>query len=133
MTKEELSLIYYLNREVKMWQRELDQIRAKSLVQSPKLDSIGGHTTGNTSDPVGDVAGIIADIELIIEGRLKEIQIQRKRILDYIDGIEDSLIKQVIFLRCLSNLSWKEVSDEIDGNNSPVNLRQMFHRYLKSH
>ena len=39
MTKKEIKQIYYLNKEIEMWQRELEKLREGGL-QSPKLNGM---------------------------------------------------------------------------------------------
>ena len=129
MTKTELKQIYHLNREIRMWQRELSRLREKSPIGSPDLSG-EPHGSG-ISDKVGDMATTIADIELIIQGKLAEIQVQRKKVMDYIDGVEDSQMRQIITLRHVNCMKWNEIADEVGGNEDSV--RKAYCRYLKTH
>ena len=100
MSKEELSQIYYLNREIKIWQQELERLECQSLLKGQQLS---GMPSGNsTSDKTGDLAIKKTDIQLVIEGKLKEIQLQREKIIKYIDSIQDSLMRQIIYYRNVS-------------------------------
>lgn len=36
MIREELEQIYYLHRELRMWEQELERLRCRSLVRSPQ-------------------------------------------------------------------------------------------------
>ena len=54
MTREELKQIYYINKEIKMWQRELDRLQCKSLIGSQSLD--GMPKGSGTSDKVANLA-----------------------------------------------------------------------------
>lgn len=128
ITKKELKQIYYINREIEMWQRELDKLRCKSLVGSP---SFSGMPRGGIAHGVAEYATDVADIEVVIAGLLAKAQIQRKRIIEYIDGLEDSLTKQIIFYRHVSCMSWAEVANVIGGGNSEENVRQIHTRFFK--
>lgn len=128
MTKEDLRQIYYLNREIKMWQEELARIQCRSIAQSPQIT--GMPRGAGQGDPVASMAADIADIEVIIRGKLAEIQIQRKRILEYIDTVEDSLIRQILFYRHVSCMSWTQVAMEIGGDNTPDGVRKIHDRFL---
>ena len=128
MTKEELRQIYYLNREVKMWQDELDRMQRQSIVMSPRLT--GTPRGSGLHDPVAGTAVAAADIEAIIRGKLAEIQIQRKQIVEYIDTIEDSLVRQIMFYRYMSCMSWTQVAMEIGGSNTPDGVRKIHDRFL---
>lgn len=129
ITKEELSQIYYLNKEVKMWQKELNRLKCQSLLKGQQLT--GMPSASGTKDKVGDFATRKADIELIIEGKLKEIQIQREKIIESINNIEDSLIRQIVFYRNVSCMSWKQVALEIGGNNTENSVRMAYNRFIE--
>ena len=113
MTREELKQIYYINKEIKMWQRELDRLQCKSLVGSPTIDDMP-KGSGGTSDRVADLAIEKEEIREIINGKLTEIQVQRKRIMNYINGIEDSLLRQIMFLRNVSCMSFPQLARELN-------------------
>ena len=125
MTKEELKQIYYLNQEIKMWQRELERLQCKSLIKGQEITGMPFIT--GTSDKVGDLVTTMADIEAIILGKLAEIQMQRKRIIEYIDSIDDSLLRQIMFLRNVSCMSWEQVATELNTTVDSVKLKYSRH------
>ena len=128
MTKKELSQLYYLNKEVEMWQKELNKIQCKSLIKS---QSLAGMPKGNSiSDRTGELATDIAGTEAIIREKLVEIQLQRKKIIEYINSIDDSLIRQIIFYRHISCMTWGQVAAHI-GNNTSSTIRQIYSRYFR--
>ena len=129
MTKEELSQIYYLNREIKMWQKELERLECQSLLKGQQLSGMPGGR--GSSDRVGDLAVKKTDIQLIIEGKLKEIQLQRERIIEYINSIEDSLMRQIVFYRNVSCMNWRQVAAEVGGNNTEDGIRKLYDRFLE--
>ncbi len=129
MTKRELSQIYYLNREVEMWQRELQRLKQQSLIKSYRFSDTPKEK--GTTDNVGNLAAIIADIETIINGKLAEIQLQRKKIIEYINSIDDSLIRQIIFYRHISCMTWEQVAAYVGGNNTEENIRKIYSRFFK--
>ena len=128
MTKEDLKQIYYLNREVKMWQDELARMQCRSIIRSPQITGMP-HGSG-AGDPVASAAVDITDVEAIIRGKLAEIQIQRRRILEYIDTIEDSLVRQILFYRHISCMSWTRVAMEVGGDNTADGVRKIHDRFL---
>lgn len=128
MTKKELKQIFYLNNELLMWQEELDKLQYKSLVAGQAMN--GMPKSKSISDVVGEIASDIADVKNVIKGKLAEIQLQRNRVIHFINGIDDSLIRQVVFYRCVSCQSWSDVADSIGGEHSGDSLRVMFDRYL---
>lgn len=127
MTKAELEQIYYLNRELKMWETELERVRCKSLVGSP----LPGNSHGSgVSDKVADRAERIIELENRIIAKRDEIQRLRDEAVEYIYSIPDSLTRQIIYYRCVSLMSWRRVAYEVGGNNSPDGVRMIYSRFM---
>ena len=68
VTKKELEQIYYITREINMWQRELDSLKTKSKVSSPVLTGMP-EGKGTTGDRVGNSATRIAYLEQKIKDK----------------------------------------------------------------
>ncbi len=128
MTREELEQIYYLHRELRMWEQELERLRCRSLVRSPQPDT--GHGSG-TSDKVGDLAEKRVDLENLIEAKREEIQQRRDEAVAFIYGIPDSLTRQIVYYRCVSLYGWARVAYEVGGNNSPDGVRKIYSRFME--
>ena len=128
MTKPELEQIYYLNRELKLWETELERVRCKSLVGSP----LPGNSHGSgVSDKVADRAGRIIELENRIIAKRDEIQRLRDEAVEYIYSIPDSLTRQIIYYRCVSLMSWRRVAYEVGGNNTPDGVRMIYNRFME--
>ena len=65
MTLKELSQLYYLNREIEMDKRRLQELEVKALPGSQVLTGMP-HTPG-VKDKVGEYAAEIADLRGIID------------------------------------------------------------------
>ena len=128
MTKPELEQIYYLNRELKMWETELERVRCKSLVGSP----LPGNPHGSgVSDKVADRAERIIELENRIIAKRDEIQRLRDEAVAYIESIPDSLTRQIIYYRCVSLMSWRRVAYEVGGNNTPDGVRMIYNSFME--
>lgn len=127
MTKQEINQIYYLNREIELWQRILREMREGGL-ESPKLDGLP--RSRKISDRTGNAAARQADVERIIEDMLEEIQIKRQEIYEYISSLEDSLMRQIIMYRCMSLCTWNEVAMYVGGGNTADSVRMLFNRHF---
>lgn len=127
MTREELEQIYYLHRELRMWEQELERLRGRSLVQSPQLNASHG---SDTSDKVGALAEKRVDLERLISAKREEIQQQRDKAVVYIYGIPDSLTRQIVYYRCVSLFSWRRVAYEVGGNNTEDGVRKIYSRFM---
>lgn len=128
MTLKELSQLYYLNREIEMDKRRLQELEAKALPGAQVLTGMP-HATG-VSDIVGNCAAEIADLRGIIEAKHQQCLYERNRLERYISSIEDSLLRQIFTYRFINGLPWKQVAACVGGNNSAGSVRMMCYRYL---
>ena len=129
ITKKELSQIYWLNREVDMWQRELDRMENQSLAKGQEITGLPSGS--RTSDKVGNLAVKKEEIREIINELLERADEERIKILRYIRGLDDSLIRQIIFYRCIALLPWKTVAQEVGGDNTAESVRKAMERFLQ--
>lgn len=127
MTKQNLEQIYYLNKELKMWDRELERLKARSLVQSP-VPHAG--TSGRISDKVADRAERVLELESRISAKREEIQQLRDEAVEYIKDIPDSLTRMIIYYHCVSLMSWRRVAYEVGGNNTEDSVRMAYNRFM---
>lgn len=128
MTKHELKQIYNLNREAEMWKKELEKLKCKCLVKSPIISDM---PRGGKGTDLADYVAELADYEAVINGILARIQIQRKIIMDYINSIDDSYMRQIMFYRHVSCMTWNEVADSI-GGNTENSVKKSYSRFCKS-
>lgn len=128
MTLKELSQLYYLNREIEMDKRRLQELEVKAVSCTASLSGMP-HGTG-VSDRVGRYAAEIVDLKGIIEAKLQQCIYERNRLERYINGIDDSLVRQVFTYRFVNGLPWKQVAACIGGNNTEDSCRKLVSRYI---
>lgn len=131
MTREELSQIYYINKEIVMWEKELEHIREASLMKSKEITDMPFANTNETGDPVAELAMKMLDIEMIIVGKKKELEYKRMEILKFINDVDDSLLRMIIKYRCVDCLSWNNVAVRVGGGNTEDSCRMQFNRMFK--
>lgn len=128
MTKQELEQIYYLNRELKVWEDELSRLRAKSLVQSP----VGSGSHGSAvADKVAQRGERVVELENRIKAKRDEIAELSARAEIYITTISDSLIRQILFYRCVKLYGWRKVAYMCGGRNSEDSIKKIYQRFFK--
>lgn len=128
-TRQELEQIFYLNREIQMWNKELDRLRTQSLIQSPQLSA--AHVSG-VSDKVGQLAQKRVDLEQFILRQQAELQRLKNNAVTYISTIPDSLTRQIVYYRCVLLFSWRRVAYEVGGNNTEESVKKVYYRFFKS-
>jgi hypothetical protein len=131
MTLKELSQLYYLNREIEMDRRRLLELEAKALPGAQVLTGMP-HAQG-VADKIGQCAAEIADLKGIIEAKHQQCLYERSRLERYINGIDDSLTRQIFTYRFVSGLPWEQVAACVGGGNNAGSVRMLCYRYLKQH
>lgn len=112
-----------------MWTQELKRIEEKSLIKSPQMT--GMPFGRGISDPTGDLATELAETKAIVEGKLLELQLQRKKMMQYITTISDSFMRQILFYRHVSCMNWNQVAMNIGGGNTADGVRKAHKRFLE--
>lgn len=129
MTLKELSQLYYLNREIEMDKRRLEELRAKSTSPgSPRFDGMP-HSKSNVSK-VERYAAEIADLGAIIAAKQQQCIHERNRLERYINDIDDSRLRMIFKLRFVNGLQWPQVAAHIGGNNTAKSVSKACYRYL---
>lgn len=129
MTEKQLNQIYYLAKEKKMWENKLKEITE---IKAMGYENSGAGRSSEVSSPVAKLAEQREKIREIISAKLAEISFVEKEILEYINTIDDSLIRQIMIHRHIELKNWAQVAKDI-GGASPDSLRMIEKRYIKEH
>ncbi len=128
MTRSDLEQIYYLNRELKMWERELERLQKQSLVRSPAPNAVRG---SGVADKVADRGNKVTDLEAEIRAKKEEIQNARGQAMMFIADIPNSLTRQIIHCRCVKLMSWRRVAAEVGGDNTEESVKKIYYRFFE--
>ena len=129
MTKKELEQIYFLRRELMMWQDRLSELQADIALSPKVMDGMPYSRTNSVTSPTEQKAIRLAEVRKIVEGKLSEIQVAVADIEEYIMSIEDSMIRQIIEYRCCMLMSWEEVAINLGDGYTSESVRQIYHRF----
>ncbi len=129
MTKKDLEQVYYLDRELKMWEGELNRLRSQSFVGSPSFCAVRGE---GIYDKVGERAQKIIDLETRINAKREEIQNTLDEIVRFVADIPDSLTRMIVYDHCVKLMSWTRVAIEVGGNNTDESVRKIYARFMKN-
>lgn len=128
MTIKELSQLYWLNKEI---ERDNERLRQLELLSQPQAMKITGLPRGNmTSDKVGRYAAEIADLRGIIQAKITQCIYERARLERYIADVPDSLTRQIMTLRFVNGLTWRQVAACVGGGNTEDGVRKTCSRYV---
>ena len=97
----------------------------------PKVRHITGmpHTPG-FSDPTATLAMEIADVQDELARLNAEIARSEKKISPFIDGIDDIICRQLLRLRFLRGLTWKEVADALGSRYTETTAKKAVYRFF---
>ncbi len=80
----------------------------------------------------GRMGSEFADLKIRLEENLKKkIQAERE-ISDFIENIDDSLLRLILTHRCINCYSWAKITYKVGGNNIADGLRKIFSRYMQN-
>lgn len=133
MTKNDLYKIYYLDKEMKMWQEELRSLEYNIGIKSPSLTGMPSGHGGEPNSMTEQEAIEIANCKAHIETMLLRIQKAKNEVYAYISTVDDSLMRQIIKYRCVSLLKWDQIAGKIRGGNTADGLKQAYSRYIRDH
>lgn len=139
--KKEIEQIYFIEKELEMWQEELECLREDGGLKSPLLDGLpkGKNWIG---DPVGKRASKNAD-NRSRERRIEEakekvnelidkLEKSKLSVLEYISELDDPQMRMIIKLRCINRMNWEMVARRIGGGNTASNVRLKFWRHFET-
>lgn len=129
MTKQELSQLYYLNREIEQLKNRIVELECAATSSTSRITGLP-HATG-ISDKVSKYAAEIADLKELLDLNLKKCFYELNRLNRYIESIEDSQIRMIMTLRYVNGLSWRQIAFGIGGGNTEDGVKKLAYRYLK--
>lgn len=135
MDKKQLSQIRYLKSEIEMLKKQIAELDYRITTDT---------VTGSDPDfPYTERRFVITGIDCEdykhrtqrlkrkLEKKVTELVELLEATHEYIENIDDSLIRQIITLRHIEGLTWEQVAARIGGSSTADSLRKMHDRFLK--
>ena len=130
MTKQELSNLYWLNREIEEEKRKLEELETAASGCTAKITGLP-HVTG-VNQKVESYGILIAEQRELIELKIKQSIIEYNKLNRFVANISDSYIRQIISLRYINGLKWFQVAMHMGGGNTADGVKKACYRYLIS-
>ena len=127
MTRHELGQYKALQSEIIMWRKRLYKLRQKSLVGPPKLSDMPKGGKGYT---VEDYCAQLDFIERKISELMFKADEQSKKIMEFINNIDDSLVRCITYMKNIEGRSWLWIGYEL--GKDPEVCRKKYEKYLRS-
>ena len=129
ITIEELKNYRYLQMQAQAIQEQIRQMYVP--ISSPQLSQIGAKSNV-PGDPTRQAFYKIERLNRELEEKVNEIAVQMKRILDWVDTIDNPEIQIIIRWHFMNGLSWKETARKIYSTSDSDSCRKKFYRYFES-
>ena len=133
MTLEELSQLYYLNREIERDKARLEELYVKAGCDGQRIPEITGVSgaLGVTTDKMAKYVAEIVDLKGIIEANIQRCFYELNRLNRYINDVDNAQIRLILSLRFINGLSWRQVAASIGGNSTEDSVRMACMRFLQ--
>ena len=128
ITKRELSQLYYLSREIERDKRRLKELEA--LAEGTTQHLTGMPIAPGFGDKTARYAIEIMELKEIIECNLRRYMIEYNRLMRFISEVKDSQMRQILTLRYVNGMTWREVAQSIGGGNTEDGVKQAAHRFI---
>lgn len=142
MTAKELSQLYHLNREIEQQKERLSQLvdkrdKWRSCSSVHTSNGPGGtqrlehvYYTENSALMENPIAEEVEALRLKIKENLAKCLRERQRLEEYISGVDDSEMRQILSLRYISGLPWAQVAAHISPYATADSVRIAHNRFL---
>jgi len=127
VTQNELSQLYWLNKETAQLQKELLELRHKGINILPVLSDMPKGR--GVSDKVSDYVAEVVILEEIIKLNIQKIFYERNKLERYIAEIPDSEVRLIMRLRHINGMTWEAIGAEMGYTESGI--RKRYNRYLR--
>lgn len=127
ITVDDLSQIYYINREIKSLQLELAQLKEQSFYK-PNIMSDMPRGSDKKDSNLEYVSSIM-ELEDLINYSLRKLQYERKKVETFLQTLPDPEIRLIMRLRAVNNMSWYEIGEELGRDRRTVSRK--FYDYFK--
>ena len=129
MTKKELTSVYYIKKEIKMWEEQLKLIESKAEGKAMQITGLPFTPGTGSSDPMADLAIKAVSVRELIEAKTRKLNQQQDRIISWFISIDDTVVRQIMLYRHVRCYSWNTVAQKI--GITAESARKQHDRYLK--
>lgn len=128
MTLEEISGVYYTNKEIEGIQREMETLHNKNFFKAVEMSGMPKGNSGK--DMFTDYTEKSITLEEMMQYNLKKLQEERKKVEAFIETIEDRELRVIIRLRTINNMKWEEIGESL-GMDRRTAARKFYHFFDK--
>ena len=123
-----MNQLHYINKEIEVLKDQLDELKSRSMIKGQEIT--GMPFVSGTSDKTASIAVAIREVEELYEIKLRELYLVRGRIERYINTVEDGELRLIIRLRCINNMRWDDIGDEMGMDRRTASRK--YYKFIKA-
>ena len=128
MTKKELEQLRGINLSL---ERDIERLEELQSALCGSTSPISGLPhIGTLQDRTGLYVSLIDELREQIVERVCESVALYVEISAFAQTVTDPVVREIITLRYLDNLSWRDIAQQLGGGNTPDSVRMLLNRYL---
>jgi DNA-directed RNA polymerase specialized sigma subunit len=133
LTQKELSKLQLIQKEIEFIKKEMS--RTDSHYQYDKVKGSSSqfpYTPRNFNIEGFDYSGYYTKLDRLnkkLSRKLDELMDERDKINEYIDSIDDSMLRMILSLKHVNGLTWEQIGKEI--GYSKMTVRRKYYRYFR--
>ncbi len=135
MTRQDLKQLRHLKSEIKLLQEQILALESEIVTDKVR----GSDPEHPWTEKSFYITGFdqekhsrkMEQLKKKMQRRVDDLLDLRAEIIEWVEGIEDSLLRQVIILRHVNGLGWRQVAREIGGGNTADSVRKMHDRHFE--
>lgn len=128
MTLDELNEHYDDILELRKAEALLESLR---MAAYPQYGLTGMPGTNAVKDKVGDLAIEIAETSDCIMHIKQKVMADEQKIVDFLDTVDDLVVRTILRLRFIRGLLWTEVA-EVSGSGDEDSVKKASYRYMRN-
>lgn len=125
MRRSDLKKLQHLQSAIDGLEMVMQDIRT-GIIQAQSYEDKGIRASGNTDSPVEQTVLKLEQTEKKLFNRRNEYLKLKADIADYISGIEDPLLSEILILRFMYGFSWTKTAETM--NTSEYSIKKIFER-----
>ena len=128
MTVEELSQMYYINKEIKSLQLELAELRQKNFYKPNIITDMPRGGGGKESNL--EYVNAVMELEDLINYSLRKLQYERKKVEKFLNSVDDAELRLIMRLRVVNNMKWEDIGTDLGMERTTVSKK--FYKYFRN-
>ena len=129
MTVEELSELYYINKEITIIQKEIAKLKEMNFYKKPIISDMPKGSNRGT-DILTEYVDDMRTLETMLLYNLRKLQEKRKTAEAFLESVKDAELRLIMRLRVVNNMSWYDIGDEVGKDRRTVSKK--FYDFFKN-